>query len=105
MDAGGDVHRDEHGRAGAVAAVGGEPAGGTPRVERLVPRLEPGGAILRTFRIPDAAAALAAGDVQVTLRETDGPAVLNQRVGGDGHRVRRIAKKAVCPLQRARHAD
>lgn len=54
---------------------------GHARKERLIPRLDPGQAVIRQFRFVDAAAALARDDIRLGLRETNGPAVLNKRVG------------------------
>ncbi|MEO1236653.1 MAG: hypothetical protein AAFX76_07680 [Planctomycetota bacterium] len=54
---------------------------GYSRKERLIPRLAPGEAVIRQFRFPDAAAALAQNDIRLGVRETNGPAILNQRVG------------------------
>ncbi|MEM7624888.1 MAG: hypothetical protein AAF333_04590 [Planctomycetota bacterium] len=54
---------------------------GQARKERLIPRLEPGQAVIRQFRFVDAAPALAESDIRLGVRETNGPAVLNKRVG------------------------
>ncbi|MEM9882050.1 MAG: hypothetical protein AAF800_03925 [Planctomycetota bacterium] len=54
---------------------------GHPRRERLIPRLDPGQAVIRQFRFADAAAALRGGDIRLNVRETNGPAVLNKTVG------------------------
>lgn len=54
---------------------------GHARKERLIPRLDPGQAVIRQFRFDDAAASLARDDIRLGLRETNGPAVLNKRVG------------------------
>jgi hypothetical protein len=54
---------------------------GYGRKERLVPRLEPGQAVIRQFSFADAGATLRQHDIRLGVRETNGPAVLNQRVG------------------------
>lgn len=54
---------------------------GQARKERLIPRLEPGQAVIRQFRFVDAASALSENDIRLGVRETNGPAVLNKRVG------------------------
>ena len=54
---------------------------GQSRKERLIPRLEPGQAVIRQFRFVDAAGALTESDIRLGVRETNGPAVLNKRVG------------------------
>lgn len=54
---------------------------GFSRKERLIPQLEPGQAAIRQFRFPAAAAALTRSDIRLGVRETNGPAVLNKRVG------------------------
>ena len=54
---------------------------GRSRKERLIPRLEPGQAVIRQFNFPDAGASLAEQDIRIGVRETNGPAVLNQTVG------------------------
>ncbi|MEO0514150.1 MAG: hypothetical protein AAF086_02495, partial [Planctomycetota bacterium] len=54
---------------------------GHARKERLIPRLEPGQAVIRQFRFVDAAPALSQNDIRLSVRETNGPAVLNKTVG------------------------
>jgi hypothetical protein len=54
---------------------------GHARKERLIPRLEPGQSVVRQFRFNNAAAALTQHDIRLGARETNGPAVLNHRVG------------------------
>ncbi|MEM1108405.1 MAG: hypothetical protein AAGH99_06910 [Planctomycetota bacterium] len=54
---------------------------GHARKERLIPRLDPGQAVIRQFRFNNAAPALAQSDIRLGVRETNGPAVLNQTVG------------------------
>lgn len=54
---------------------------GHARKERLIPRLEPGQAVIRQLRFVDAAPALSQHDIRLGVRETNGPAVLNKTVG------------------------
>lgn len=54
---------------------------GHARKERLIPRLEPGQAVIRQLRFVDAAPALSQNDIRLGVRETNGPAVLNKTVG------------------------
>ncbi|MBB6431673.1 hypothetical protein [Algisphaera agarilytica] len=54
---------------------------GHARKERLIPRLDPGQAVIRQLRFVDAAPALSQSDIRLGVRETNGPAVLNQTVG------------------------
>lgn len=54
---------------------------GHARKDRLIPRLDPGQAVIRQIRFVDAAPALSQSDINFGVRETNGPAVLNQRVG------------------------
>ena len=56
---------------------------GYPRQERLIPRLEPGESVVRQFRFAHAADLLKDQNVRVGLRETNGPAVLNQVLSVD----------------------
>ncbi|MEM9916033.1 MAG: hypothetical protein AAF911_13850 [Planctomycetota bacterium] len=54
---------------------------GHARKERLIPRLDPGQAVIRQFKFTDAAPALSQSDIRLGVRETNGPAVLNKTVG------------------------
>ena len=51
-----------------------------PRQERVVARLEPGQTIVRRFRFPAARDELLDYPLRCGIRETDGPAILNQRL-------------------------
>ncbi|MEX0776378.1 MAG: hypothetical protein WD042_11795 [Phycisphaeraceae bacterium] len=51
---------------------------GYPRQERLIPRLSPGESVVRRFRFPGGAAAVAQHEVRAGLRESAGPAILNK---------------------------
>jgi len=72
-----------------ITNTGGEPISlnvfaklqGHARKERLIPRLEPGQAVIRQLRFVDAAPALSQNDIRLGVRETNGPAVLNKTVG------------------------
>ncbi len=58
---------------------------GHPYRERIIPRLEPGQAAIRTFRFENAGPAAANNTLLCGVRETNGPAVLNKhlRLGHD----------------------
>jgi hypothetical protein len=51
---------------------------GHPRQERVIAQLQPGQSIVRRFRFADAAEQFQTTDIRVGVRETAGPAVLNQ---------------------------
>jgi hypothetical protein len=53
---------------------------GHPRRERLIAELEPGQSVIRYFKFNNAGGALKDNDIRVGLRETNGPAVLNQKL-------------------------
>jgi len=50
---------------------------GYPRQEKVLPRLEPGRSVVRSFRFDNAADALKTNRIRIGLREADGSAVLN----------------------------
>ncbi len=68
-------------RAAALNASAHLP--GTPRQERLIPRLEPGQSASRRFIFPEGAALLADHHLRLTLREASGPRMLNKIVSLD----------------------
>ena len=60
---------------------------GYPRQERIVSNLEPGETVVRRFRFSGAGVTVNRNRIRVGLRETSGPAVLNQLIEAPGKGV------------------